>query len=199
MFIKSNSAWINIDMACDIFELNRSAYYEWLSNYDKNLQDAQYCNYISQLIINLFYKYKSRYGAERLSNKLNKLGIKYSARKISLVMRENNLIVAGYKKFKVTTTNSNHKYKVFDNLLDRNFIVDKPNQAYVGDITYIRTDEGWLYLATVIDLFSRKLIGYNMGSRMTKDLVIGALQKALLYIVIVIGVVNTHPMNINEF
>ena len=102
------------------------------------------------MIINLFYKYKSRYGAERLSNKLNKLGIKYSARKTSLIMRENNLIVAGYKKFKVTTTNSNHKYKVFDNLLDRNFIVDKPNQAYVGDITYIRTDEGWLYLATVI-------------------------------------------------
>src|SRR3990167_1183095 len=98
MFIKSNSAWINIDMACDIFELNRSAYYEWLSNYDKHLQDAQYYNYISQLIINLFYKYKSRYGAERLSNKLNKLGIKYSARKTSLIMRENNLIVAGYKK-----------------------------------------------------------------------------------------------------
>lgn len=179
MFIKSNSAWINIDMACEIFELNRSAYYEWLSNYDKHLQDAQYHNYISQLVINLFFKYKRRYGAERLSNKLNKLGIKYSPRKISIILRENNLIVAGYKKFKVTTTNSNHKYKVFDNLLDRNFIVDKPNQVYVGDITYIRTDEGWLYLATVIDLFSRKLIGYNMGSRMTKDLIIGALQKAL--------------------
>ena len=82
-------------------------------------------------------------------------------------------------KNKITTTNSNHKYKVFDNLLKRNFIVDKPNQVYVGDITYIRTDEGWLYLATVIDLFSRKLIGYKMSNRMTKDLVIGALQNAL--------------------
>jgi transposase InsO family protein len=96
-------------------------------------------------------------------------------------MRENNLVVAGYKRYKVTTTNSDHKYKVFDNLLERNFIVDKPNQAYVGDITYIRTNEGWLYLAIVIDLFSRKIIGYNMSNRMTKDLVIGALQKALKY------------------
>jgi putative transposase len=179
MFIKENSAWINIDMACELFELNRSAYYEWLSNYDKHLQEAQYYNYISQMIIKLFCKYKRRYGAERLSNKLNKLGINCSPRKVSIIMRENNLVVAGYKKFKVTTTNSNHKYQVFENLLERNFKVEKPNQVYVGDITYIRTNEGWLYLATVIDLFSRKLVGYNMGSRMTKDLVIGALQKAL--------------------
>jgi len=60
-------------------------------------------------------------------------------------MRENNLIVSGYKKFKVTTTNSNHKHKIFDNLLERNFTVYKPNQVYVGDITYIKTNEGWLY------------------------------------------------------
>jgi transposase InsO family protein len=179
MFIKDNSAWINIDMACEIFELNRSAYYEWLSNYDKHLGKAQYYNYVSQLVISLFYKYKRRYGAERLSGELNKLGINYSPRKVSIIMRENHLLVAGYKKFRVTTTNSNHKYKVFDNLLERNFTVNKPNQVYVGDITYIRTNEGWLYLATVIDLFSRKLVGYSMGSRMTKDLVIVALQKAL--------------------
>lgn len=179
MFIKDNSAWINIDMACEIFELNRSTYYEWLSNYDKHLQDAQYYNYISQLVINLFYKYKCRYGVERLGNKLNKLGINCSSRKISVIMRENNLVVTGYKRFKVTTTNSNHKHKVFDNLLNRNFTVDKPNQVFVGDITYIKTDEGWLYLSTVIDLYSRKLVGYKMSSKMTKDLVIGALQSAL--------------------
>jgi len=179
MFIKDSSAWINIDMACEIFELSRSAYYEWLSNYDKHQQEAQHHSYVCQLIINLFYIYKRRYGTERLSIELKKLGVSYCARKVSIIIRENSLVVAGYKKYKVTTTNSNHKYKVFDNLLKRNFIVDKPNQVYVGDITYIRTNEGWLYLATVIDLFSRKIIGYNMSNRMTKDLVIGALQKAL--------------------
>ncbi len=68
---------------------------------------------------------------------------------------------------------------MFDNLLERNFIVDKPNQVYVGDITYIRTAEGWLYLAVVIDLYSRKVIGYKMSNRMTKDIVISALLNAL--------------------
>jgi transposase InsO family protein len=94
-------------------------------------------------------------------------------------MQENKLFPHGYKKYKVTTTNSNHKYRVFANLLERNFNVDRPNKVYVSDITYIRTDEGWLYLATVIDLYSRKIIGYKMSNRMTKDLVISALLNAL--------------------
>jgi putative transposase len=101
-----------------------------------------------------------------------------SSNLVSNVMRENKLFVVSRKKYRVTT-NSNHKYKVFDNLLNRNFKVNKPNQVYVGDITYIRTLEGWLYLATVIDLYSRKIIGYKMSNRMTKDLVISALLRAL--------------------
>ena len=94
-------------------------------------------------------------------------------------MKVNDLVPVGYYQYNVTTTNSNHKYKVFDNLLERNFSADRPNHAWVGDITYIPTNEGWLYLATVIDIYSRKLIGYQMSNRMTKDLVISALSKAL--------------------
>ena len=179
MFIKDNSAWINIDIACEILGLSRSSYYEWNANYDKHLQKAKEHQELTQKVINLFTKFKKRYGSRRIVQELEKMGIKCKREKVSSIMEENNLVACGYKKFKVTTTNSNHKYKVFDNLLERNFIVDKPNQVYVGDITYIRTDEGWLYLATVIDLFSRKLVGYKMSSRMTKDLVIGALQNAL--------------------
>ncbi len=179
MFIKDNSAWININIACEIFELSRSAYYEWLSNHDKHLEVAKQYEALTQLIIHLFTKFKKRYGVRRITDELNKLGISHNYRKVAKIMQENNLFPVGYKKYKVTTTNSNHKYKVFDNLLKRNFMVDKPNQVFVGDITYIRTDEGWLYLATVIDLFSRKIIGYKMSNRMTKDLVISALQNAL--------------------
>ncbi len=94
-------------------------------------------------------------------------------------MKINDLIPRGWHKYKVATTNSNHKYRVFENLLERNFTVAKPDQAWVSGITYIHTNEGWLYLATVIDLYSRKIIGYKMSNRMTKDLVIGALQKTL--------------------
>lgn len=94
-------------------------------------------------------------------------------------MKVNDLVPVGHYKYYVSTTNSNHKYRVFENLLERNFVADKPNQAWVGDITYIPTAEGWLYLATIIDVFSRRVIGYKMSNRMTRDLVISALLMAL--------------------
>lgn len=179
MFIKNNSAWIQVDVACDIFEFSKSSYYEWLSKYEVHLTKTAEMERLENLVVKLFTKFNNSYGSRRITNELNKTGIKLHRKKIIAIMRKNNLIPAGYKKYKVTTTTSNHKLKVFDNLLQRNFKVAKPNQVFVSDITYIRTKEGWLYLATVIDLFSRKVVGYHMSSRMTKDLVIVALQKAL--------------------
>ena len=82
------------------------------------------------------------------------------------------------RKYKVTT-NSNHQQPVFDNVLSRDFDAQKPDQAYVSDITYIWTQEGWLYLAVVIDLFSRKVVGWSMSSRMSAQLVCDALTMAL--------------------
>lgn len=143
------------------------------------LESAKSYSALSAKIIELFNTFKNRYGSRKLSEELLGIGMVCHRKKVAKIMEENNLIPCGYKKFKVTTTNSNHKYKVFDNLLDRNSSAQKPNQVYVGDITYIRADQGWLYLATVIDLFSRKLVGYKMSSRMPKDLVISALHNAL--------------------
>jgi transposase InsO family protein len=177
--MKSHSAWINIDVACEILEISRSAYYEWLSKEDYYLQIAKQKQKLTYQIKYLFYHYKSRYGAKRISDALYKLGVNCNKRRVSQILEENKLFAKGYKNYSVTTTKSNHKYKVFDNLLKRNFAATKPNKVFVGDITYIRTDEGWLYLATVIDLYSRKVIGHSMSNRMTKDLVISALQKAL--------------------
>ena len=179
MFIKNNSAWIQFDMAYDIFEFSKSSYYEWLANYERCIQKIAHYEIFSANIIKLFTKFKKRYGSRRITDELNIAGVKVTRKKVMEIMHKNNLVPLGYKKFKVTTTNSNHKQRVFDNLLERNFKAIKPNQVFVGDITYIRTNAGWLYLATVIDLFSRKLVGYNMSNRMTKDLVITALQKAL--------------------
>jgi transposase InsO family protein len=82
------------------------------------------------------------------------------------------------KKYKVTT-NSNHKQPVFDNVLNRQFDVEQPDQVYVEDITYLWTQEGWLYLAVVIDLYARKVVGWSMGSRMTTRLVTDALMMAI--------------------
>lgn len=87
------------------------------------------------------------------------------------------LISRTVKKYKATT-NSKHNLSVHENVLNRQFNVEKPNQAWVTDITYVATDEGWLYLASVMDLYSRKIVGFHMDERMTKELVIQALDRA---------------------
>ena len=130
-------------------------------------------------VATVFANSKRRYGAGRIADVLARQNIECSYKKVAVIMNKHNLVPVTKAKY-VVTTNSNHKKTVFANLLERNFAVSSPNQIYVGDITYIRTGEGWLYLATVIDLFSRKIIGHHMSNRMTKELVITALQKALI-------------------
>jgi len=93
-------------------------------------------------------------------------------------MKEANVQVKPRKKYKVTT-NSNHKQPVFENVLNRQFDVDRADRVYVGDITYLWAQEGWLYLAVVIDLYSRKVVGWSMGSRMKAQLVRDALRMAI--------------------
>lgn len=104
--------------------------------------------------------------------------MEHDAKSISRSMRRQNLVPKAARKFKVTT-NSNHKLSVAPNLLDQDFTASAPNQKWAGDITYLVTSEVWLYLAVVIDLYSRAVIGWSMGTRMTADLVCDALQMAL--------------------
>ena len=118
------------------------------------------------------------YGSRRMKKTLNDLGFPIGRSKARKLMKEANIQVRYRKKYKVTT-NSNHKQPVYDNVLGRQFTVSQPDQAYVSDITYIWTLEGWLYLAVVIDLFSRKVVGWSMSSRMKAQLVTDALRMAI--------------------
>jgi putative transposase len=93
-------------------------------------------------------------------------------------MKKHGIHARGKRKFRVTTTDSKHNLPIAPNLLNRNFVVAAPNQAWVGDFTYIATEEGWMFLAVVIDLFSRKIIGWSMRADMHRDLVIDALEMA---------------------
>lgn len=179
MFIRDNSAWLNIETACIILGVSKSAYYDWLVNYEIRQAKLAKEQELAHKVVAEFNRSRQTYGATRICLRLSKGGVQHNYKQVLEIMKVNDLIPCGWRKYKVTTTNSNHKYRVFENLLERNFTVAKPDQAWVSDITYIRTGEGWLYLATVIDLYSRKVIGYKMSNRMTKDLVIGALQKAL--------------------
>ena len=118
------------------------------------------------------------YGERRIQKALNTLSFPVGRTKTARLMKEANVWVRYKKKYKVTT-NSEHNKPVYANELEQNFDVQQPDQAWVQDITYIWTSEGWLYLAIVIDLYSRKVVGWSMGTRMKAQLVCDALTMAM--------------------
>ena len=118
------------------------------------------------------------YGERRIKAVLNALSFPVSRWKVAKLMKEASVWVRYKKKYKATT-NSDHNKPLYKNELEQNFTVAQKNQAFVGDITYIWTAEGWLYLAVVIDLYSRKVVGWSMGSRMKAQLVCDALTMAI--------------------
>jgi transposase InsO family protein len=178
MFINNNLSWINVELACDCLELTRSSYYDWIENMASRADRRLVVDKFVELIKTVHTNSKRRYGSIKITKKLKKNNVKCSQNLVAKLMKENNIISIVNKKFKATT-NSKHNLAVFDNILNRQFIVPRPNYAWVSDITYISTGEGWLYLATVIDLYSNQVIGHAMSDRMTKQLVIDALEKAL--------------------
>lgn len=117
------------------------------------------------------------YGSRRLAEALKKDGHDVGRFKARSLMKKLELRVVPAKRFKVTT-DSKHKLPVAPNLLDRQFNVDRPNAAWVGDISYIWTREGWLYLAVILDLFSRRVVGWSLSNRMTTTLPLEALRMA---------------------
>ena len=106
------------------------------------------------------------------------LGQRTSEKRIARIMRENGIVAVQRRRFKITTQ-SGHDFPIHPNLLDRDFTVDHPNRVWLGDITYIRTEEGWLYLAALLDLFSRRIVGWNTADRIDRWLTLTALQQAL--------------------
>ena len=120
------------------------------------------------------------YGRPRITEELKEIGLDVGHRRVGRLMRQNGISVVRTRKHKATT-DSNHKFNIAPNLLDRNFTADKPNQKWAGDITYIWTREGWLYLAVILDLHSRRVIGWAVSNRMKRDLAIRALNMAIAF------------------
>ena len=129
-------------------------------------------------IVKIHKESRGNYGSPRITRELRKKGIVVNEKTVAEIMKENGIQAKHKKKFKATT-DSNHSLPVAKNRLRRNFKAKRPNQAWVGDITYLRTEEGWLYLAVFIHLFSRKVVGWSMSERMKADLVVNAFRMAL--------------------
>lgn len=161
---------------CQVLEVSRSSFYDWLNrpiSYRKE-NDKELISQIKRI----FDESDSTYGHRRIKKELRKKGIKTSNQRVRRLMKENGLISVLKAKYKATT-NSNHKYPVAPNLLNKDFKSNKVNQKWVGDITYIPTKEGWLYLAAIEDLYHKKIVGWALDSRMTKQLTIKAIDQAI--------------------
>ncbi|QBS09004.1 IS3 family transposase [Legionella israelensis] len=176
-FIAQHEKVWPIDKMCLLLGVLRSGYYRYRRNRHGKPSDPLHQEMID-FVKDIAEKSTYTFGSRRMRKALNALGYPVGRRKTQSLMKEAGVMVRYRKKYKITT-NSRHKKPVFENVLSRDFSPSAPDRAYVSDITYLSTQEGWLYLTVVIDLFSRKVVGWSMSSRMKADLVCDALKMAL--------------------
>lgn len=175
-FIERHQKAYPINLMCSVLDVSTSGYYAWrcrepgaraLAN--RELDDA---------IAKVFWRHKRRYGADRITQDLQDQGLACSENRVARRMQVLGLKARQAKKFKATT-DSEHSLPVAPDRLQQNFTTCAPNRKWVSDITYVWTRQGWLYLAVVIDLYSRAVVGWAMAPRMTQELVCNALMMAL--------------------
>jgi transposase InsO family protein len=177
VFIKGHTNEFPVEKMCKVLKVSTSGYYKWLN---KTPSQRALRNEMVLNEIKLIYRAsKCRYGSPRITKELNVQGIKVSKVLVAKLMKQESLKSITRKGYKATT-DSAHNYPVVENVLNRAFSVKEKNMAWVSDITYIGTNQGWLYLTTVIDLFDRKVIGWALSSTMkANETVIPAFDMAI--------------------
>ena len=174
-FIQQHRTMFRVDRMCKVFGVSRSGFYEWASRPDSAHRQAD--RRLSEQVKIAFVDSRATDGTRRIKDALDRQGPRVSRARIGRLMREQDLRCKTRRAFRATT-NSRHSLPVAPNHWDRQFQVVHPDRVYVSDITYIATAQGWLYLAIVLDLFSRQVVGWAMSARMTADLVMDALAMA---------------------
>lgn len=176
-FIDNHRNTNKISKMCKMLKVTPQGYYQW-KNRGKSKRELEN-EYLLQKIREVHQESNRIYGSPRITEKLKEQSIYCSKHRVSRIMKENGLFSKTTRKFKATT-NSNHNRPIAPNLVNQDFGVEGPNRLWVGDITYIDTSEGWLYLAKVMDVYNREIIGWAADKRMRKELVIKAMDNALL-------------------
>lgn len=168
-----------IEKMCRILQVSKSGYYKWKQRQHAPETDREADRTEKKRMVSRsFRESRGTYGSPRVHQDLVAWGYTMSVKTVARLMQEQGLRAIPKVAF-VTTTDSNHTLKTEPNRLNRDFTAEQPNQVWVTDITYIRTREGWLYLATVMDLFSRKIVGWNIQDHMRTELALDALKMAL--------------------
>lgn len=174
--MKAHKGLYPLYLMCRVLSVSTSAYYTWLSGKLSNYQQRN--RLLATLVKAAHQKTRETYGAERLHAELQASGVVISLYKVRKLRSQLSLRCKQVKRFRCTT-NSDHDKQVAPNILCQQFTVEKPNQAWSSDITYVWTAEGWLYVAGVKDLYSKEIVGYAIGSRMTTSLCLNALDMAI--------------------
>lgn len=168
--------WYRVDVLCRVLRVSRGGYYAWLHRQSGKRERADAA--LLHDIRRVHAQNKQTYGSPRVYRELRNQGKPVGKARVERLMRQNQITSVHRRKFKVTT-DSSHKHPVATNVLAGRFEWKRPNQAWVGDITYVPTDEGWLYLAVLLDLFSRRVVGWSMDKRMNRELPLRALHMAV--------------------
>jgi len=175
-FISAEKAHAPVSVLCRALEVTRSGFYAWQ---DRDPSEQQIDDAKLGVEIAAIHKASGEtYGSPRILTELQAKGLQVSRKRVARLMRELGIRSRRKRRFKATT-DSGHQLPVAENVLDRKFEVDAPNVAWVTDITYVWTDEGWLYLAAILDLFSRRVVGLAMSERIDRALALEALSVAV--------------------
>jgi transposase InsO family protein len=174
--VEAEKATYPIRLLCRCLAVSRGGYYAWRKrgSSERSREDAE----LGVAIAASHAESRRTYGSPRVLRDLREQGRRVSRKRVARLMRERGLVARRRRRFKATT-DSKHAFPVAANVLMRSFRVEAPDTAWVTDITYVATREGWLYLAVILDLFSRRVVGFAMSEQITRELVIEALRRAL--------------------
>lgn len=175
-FIAANQQEFPIRRMCQVLAVSASGFYAWRKQQPSARKMANE-KLLSQIKV-VYEQSHGTYGSPRVHAAMNAQGMACGVHRVARLMRQNGLQARGKRRFK-RTTQSNHTYPIAPNVLNREFEAKAPNQKWVGDITYIPTGEGWLYLAVVMDLYARRVVGWAMADNMRQQLTLTALKMAL--------------------
>ena len=175
-FIDAEKALWPVDVQCDALGVSRSGYYAW-----KGRPAAPRAEQDEELVDEIKAAYEAgrgTYGSPRVHRELRAKGRRIGKKRVERLMRQHGIAARRKRRFR-RTTDSNHSHPIAPNVLDRNFEVELPNTAWVTDVTYVWTHEGWLYLAVILDLFSRRVVGWAVSANNDRALALGALDRAV--------------------
>lgn len=165
-----------ITVMCRLLEITRSGYYSWLGRGPSSRRKADV--ELSMKISRLYQQHNQRYGSPRIHRALRQMSIRCSRKRVARLMQEAHLRAKSPQR-SGNRTDSAQGLEISENLLNRHFTAERPNQAWVSDMSYIRTEQGWLYLAVVLDLYARRVVGYCLSQQGNRHLVIAALKMAV--------------------